>query len=168
MRTLRMQELTEDMEEMMKYLSYCQETGIFTWTESRGNVKAGSIAGYTRKDTGLVEIYFNKHKHKAHRLAIFAVEGELHEEDLITHIDENNSNNAYSNLRKTSRTTLCRTSTIQHNNTTGHRGISFNQERRLPYIVRIRVNGKEKWIGSYETIDEAIIARGLAKQEYGY
>ncbi len=66
MRTLN--EITQ--KELKGYLSYDENTGLFTWLNNMGyKTRAGSIAGSTRKDNGRVMIKIHGTNYQAARLA---------------------------------------------------------------------------------------------------
>ena len=72
----------------------------------------------------------NSHKkgHRIHRLVAFAFCNNDGEFDVVDHIDRNKLNNHYLNLRWTTTFVNNRNRPIQHNNTTGHRGVSHDQQ----------------------------------------
>jgi hypothetical protein len=74
-------------------------------------------------------------------------------DEIIDHIDRNTFNLQKINLRK------CTLSDNNHNATrplgkSGYRGV-FQRNRPLPYVARINLKGKQKYIGQYFTAIEA-------------
>ena len=51
--------------ELKKFLEYHLDTGDFTWKVSRGNVKAGKVAGFTEVN-GYLIIRINNNNYYAH------------------------------------------------------------------------------------------------------
>ena len=150
----------EQLQDLMEVLDHDQETGIFTWSEAVAlRVKPGDIAGTIRKDNGVVEIKVKNKIYKAHRLAVAFVRGHLEDHEPVIHIDGNRTNNSYTNLKIVSRRTLCRTSTIQHTNTSGIKGVNYDKSKHK-WIVRLGDgSGGTIMVGRYKTKEEAVAAR---------
>lgn len=51
------------------------------------------------------------------------------------------------------------------NNTSGHRGVSFDRSRGK-WCARLKVYGRERYLGRFNTIEEAIAARRDAEAHY--
>jgi len=146
------------MNDLKQFLNYNEETGIFTWIKKTGNnSNLLKPAGWLTAD-GYIKISFKKKRIKAHRLAWFYVYGHFPEEQ-IDHKDGNKINNSLSNLR------LCTNGENQQNlikpqlnNKSGFLGVhkktnSNNKEK--PYIATIGVDGKNVYLGSFKTPEEA-------------
>ena len=84
-------------ERLVQVISYCEETGIFTWNVSRGPSRAGKEAG-SRHCKGYRAIMIDGKMYLSHRLAWFYVHGKW-PEGQIDHADGVVHNNAISNLR---------------------------------------------------------------------
>jgi len=54
---------------------------------------------------------------------------------------------------------------IQRNNTSGHPGVTW-EEGRSKWKATIKIDGKLKNIGRYDTLEEAVEARKQAENEY--
>ena len=76
---------------------------------------------------------------------------------MIDHIDNNPSNNIVKNLRWCSQKDNVCNRDKQINNTTGFKGVSFNK-RHNKYHAQININGKKKYLGLFETAEEASVA----------
>ncbi len=141
-------------EELTKILDYCPDTGIFTWKESRNSNTAikGSIAGSYDKD-GYIVIGISRKNYKAHRLAWFYCFKEWPEFN-IDHINRDKQDNSLNNLRDipqadNNRNVLVRSSS-------GFKCVSLHSSGK--YQASVRINGKSKYLGLYNTPEEANIA----------
>lgn len=83
----------------------------------------------------------------------------------LDHIDRNRINNRIENLREVSRSENNHNHPLQKNNSSGFPGVHWNKKANK-YHVRIKVNNKNKHIGYYLNLDEAIHAAKLAKIKY--
>jgi len=91
---------------------------------------------------------------------------------MIDHVDCDRSNNKIDNLRLANDTqNACNTTRRKKPNVAGYRGVTLcNDARRTfkKWRARVRVNGKEKTIGRYETPELAYAAYcEAAKEHYG-
>ncbi len=83
----------------------------------------------------------------------------------IDHIDRNTSNNQRPNLRAASKELQQYNSNIQSNNTFGYTGVFYGKKSTTnPYIAKIRINGKEKYLGKFKTPEEASKVYQAAKK----
>lgn len=144
--------------ELIKILSYCSETGKFTWINppSPSKVKVGDVAGTMMSD-GYRSITINSKMHKEHRLAWLYMTGEWPSKKM-DHINRNRGDNRWANLRLAtySENTANRTG----HNRYGFKGVSTNSRCvTKPYRAQIEVreNGRRKSIslGTFKTALEA-------------
>lgn len=85
-------------EYLKSILNYDPETGIFTWKiKPCKKVRAGSVAGSRRSD-GRLLIGINSLNYFQHQLAIFITNGRWC--DNVIHVNENPSDNRFSNLKE--------------------------------------------------------------------
>lgn len=133
-----------------EYLEYDPDTGHIYWKKTRSNKTAGSIAGTLNK--GYLRICLNKKIYPAHRIAWFLYYGKW-PKNYIDHIDGNRANNRINNLRD-----------IETKVNNLHR-LNTNNIRKLSdgYCVRITLQGKDKYIGRYDSEQEAIEAAMVIK-----
>jgi hypothetical protein len=134
--------------ELKKLLEYNQETGIFTWKQGR---YAGKKAGFTRSD-GYVQIKIKNTPHLAHRLAWLYVTGQL-PLLFIDHIDHDRANNVFTNLREVTKS--------ENSQNVKRKGFNKRKER---YDARIMVKGVSKFLGYFDTQEEAKQAYLTAKK----
>jgi hypothetical protein len=159
-------ELTREM--AMQRLDYNPNTGEFRWKEPGTNrVKVGTIAGHVGVEGyRRITIARGGGKQKrvmAHRIAWLIVHGEW-PVAFVDHIDGNKTNNRIDNLRLATRSQNRMNTPIRADNTTGHKGvfISKNPNRAKKYVAQIAVDGKQRTIGYFLTLDEAVAARTAA------
>lgn len=84
-----------------------------------------------------------------HRFIAGASEGQE-----VDHINGNVFDNRKSNLRICTHAENQRNTKRKSTNTSGYKGVSYDK-RRGKWRARITLNGKEKWIGSFDTAIEA-------------
>ena len=141
-------------ERLLEVLEYYPNTGQFVWINCpRGSIVNGTVAG-SISTGGYVSIVIDGTHYPAHRLAWLYVTGNW-PEDLVDHIDGNPSNNEWRNLRPA---------------TKSQNGSNFFRERkgirkragRNKWEARIRLDGIEVYLGSFETEREAREAFALA------
>ena len=120
-------------ERLKELLDYNSDTGIFTWKESRGGVRAGTAAGcvcwggskYKKKTSGnnkYLSIMLCGSSYKAHRLAFLYVKGYVPVK--VDHKDNNGLHNWIDNLRECDSFQNMYNRGKQRNNTSGYKGVS--------------------------------------------
>jgi len=151
-------------DELSRHLSYDPFTGLGTWLLFRSsNAQKGAFAGSLNL-TGYIYIRYKTKRYKAHRLFWFLQTGHDPGELTIDHIDENKSNNKFSNLRLATRSQQKCNTTKRLDNSSGHRGVRFHKQRQK-YEAFIRINKKQLYLGYYKTFEEAVAARQAKELE---
>lgn len=145
---------TMNLEKIKEQLSYNPITGLIT--DTKGNAK-GSL-----HSNGYLYIQVLNKRYLAHRLAWLLHYGELPATSL-DHKDGDKSNNKIDNLR------LATTAENNQNlvkarvtSTTGFLGV---QPKRGKFDAMITVNRKRKWLGTFNTPEEAHECYLKAKRE---
>lgn len=147
-------------------LHYAPDTGLFTWRATRSGHRAkGTVAGST-DSRGYRVIQIDKHKCKAHRLAVLYITGAWPEHE-VDHRDHNRSNNKWENLRSVTHAQNQRNKRRQANNTSGVTGVSWRAKYRR-WRVQINIAGKVVNCGSFKSKQEAISKRQQLEKEYNF
>lgn len=163
-----------------EYLNYNPDTGILVWKPrdrryfKSSNQHKNWNGRYPGRPAGRVgtkghrRIAINDTLFMAHRLAWLHFYGE-EPPGMIDHINGDPDDNRINNLRAVTNAENCRNASLPKNNSTGRIGVSpyfFNG--RTKYLARIRVDGKLKHLGYFNTVEEAGAARGRAEKEFGF
>ena len=86
-----------------------------------------------------------------------------HNKPEVDHIDRNPLNNCISNLRWATKSENQLNKNIYSNNSSTISGIYFHQ-KSSKFIVRLTINGKRKYVGSFKTFDSAVKARNESEE----
>lgn len=144
-----------DAMRLREILDYDRETGVFRWRIKPSlRVDVGSVAG-SACPSGYLSISVDGTRHRAHRLAWLHVHGEWPRGE-IDHRDRDRANNSISNLRVASRSENQRNSALYSNSRSGLRGVTLTRSGK--YAAHMKVDGRKKHIGSFETAEEAASA----------
>lgn len=154
-----------DQTTLKSALSYCPETGIFTWASARPRIIVGAVAGYLKKNKGYIYIEIDGRSYSAHRLAFLYMTGEI-PSGPVDHINRIKSDNRFSNLRISSHGQNRANS--RANNKHGLKGISrlsWMKEGDRCWQAQITHNKKVKYLGCFHTKEEAHAAYAIAARE---
>ena len=150
--------------ELKELLDYNSDTGIFTWKVNIAkNVKVGHIAGNV-KDTGYIRIKINKKMYLAHHLAFLYVFNSI-PSNMIDHINGNRADNRLCNLREVTNAENQYNSKINSKNNSGYKNVSWNKARNK-WIVQLKINGKQKFIGYFDDLEFADLVAQEARNKY--
>lgn len=100
----------------------------------------------------------------AHRVIWALVHGEW--PDFIDHLNGDRSDNCIANLRSVDRRTNNRNRRLNRNSTSGICGVK--QLRNGRWSARIRIDGRNKWLGTFDSSAEAAAAREAASATHGF
>ena len=150
------------VERLRELLNYEQETGIFTWRVCTSNrAPVGSVAGCLSKTSGYTYIGVLGKLYRAHRLAWFYMTASWPKYD-TDHENRKRSDNKFDNLREATRSENMQNQTIvQPFNTHGFFGVT---RYRKKWVAQIGVNGKNIYLGVYQTPELAHAAYLAAKR----
>ena len=144
----------------LELLNYDPLTGILTWRNSRGHLKAGSVAG-AKQSNGYIRIQVDRDFHAAHRLIWLMIHGDWPSDDL-DHINGQRADNRIANLRMATRSENLANTKVRSDSETGVKGVRI---KRGKFAARIRIDGKETFLGTFETIEAASAAYAVAAHE---
>lgn len=150
---------------LQQLFNYNPETGIFTRLVATSNfTKAGHVAGTLSKN-GYLYMMVDRKNYMAHRLAWIYVYGEFPKNE-IDHINGIEDDNKISNLRDVDKFINMQNEVrVRKNNACGLMGAHFRKERNK-WVAQLRVNGKSRRFGSFNTPEEAHHAYLKAKRLY--
>jgi hypothetical protein len=144
--------ITQD--ELKSKLHYDPDTGIFTWINSYGTAKKGSIAGCFNSN-GYTIIRINKKGYRSHRLAWLYCNGIIPE--YVDHINGNIKDNRLCNLRECTIQQNAFNSKLRVDSTSKIKGITWHKNTKK-WQARVCVNYKSIYIGIFNNINEAKLA----------
>jgi hypothetical protein len=144
---------TLTLQQLKEVLFYDPGTGIFTRIKSHQPELVGKEAGY-RDSQGYRRIKVNSKKYFTHRLVFFYMEGRWPIQQ-VDHINRDRSDNRWENLREVSNKENAQNS--------GAKGYSKEGNR---WCSRISTEGKQIFLGSFTTREEAAAAYLAAKYIY--
>ena len=151
----------ETLKELLEY-----KEGALLWKQSKGHMKAGSVAGSITAN-GYVRVCVNRKTYLAHRLIFFMHHGYM--PNFVDHIDCNKQNNKIENLREASMAENNRNVGLSKKNSSGVKGVSW-VARDKKWRVQIRLNIKTISLGNYDDLKEAetvsIEARKLLHKDF--
>jgi hypothetical protein len=111
-------------------------------------LKIGQIAG-DKDGRGYRRVMLGKQHHKVHRLIYIMFNGNIPENMIIDHIDQNISNNKIENLRLVNKS--------QNNLNRGALGVTFDKVRNK-WRAQTSIDNQTQFIGRFNTKEEAIKA----------
>jgi len=138
------------------WLHYDPETGIFTWLKGANTGReAGNLDRYRT-------IQIGGHRFRASKLAWLYMTGE-YPEGIIDHKNRIIGNDSWENLRKA--TTSQNEANKGPRNALGVKGVKREGNK---FCAEIRINGHKKYLGLFNTLEEAGAAyTAAAKELYG-
>ena len=151
-----------DQKTLKRLLHYDPESGIFTWLhrpDAKGawNTRyAGKAAGFDwpvpNSNVTYRSIRIFDWPFLGHRLAVLYMTGSWPEHG-VDHKDLDGLNNRWTNLRPATKSQNGANTRIPQTNSTGFKGVSTSYHGR--FRATIRVDGRQKWLGYYDTPEEA-------------
>lgn len=145
-------------------LEYDPETGVFKWKiKTAQNVVVGRVAGGVCKWWGYRLIRVDKVSYRAHRIAWLYMTGEW-PADEVDHINGHRADNRWCNLRAATVKQNRENRAAVANNTSGLRGVSWVVSRKK-WLAQIKTHGKNRNLGRFDSMAEAVAARRAAELE---
>lgn len=141
---------------------YNKDTGALTVA------KTGRVVG-SKMSGGYLQFQFRGVKLLVHRAAwdLANPEDKLKPGEEIDHIDHNKINNKLSNLRKVTSSENLKNKSKYKNNKSGVIGVHF-ESARSKWVAKVRVNGRNKHLGYFSKLEDAVAAREEANKHYGF
>jgi len=153
-------------EELKTQLHYDPDTGVFTWLGSKRGRKCYQEAGSVSGENSYRGVMIAGKQYLAHRLAFLYMEGAFPPEH-VDHINHLRWDNRWCNLRMVTPAINHRNASRGCNNTSGYTGVSFDKARNR-YKAIVHLNGRNKYLGRFRTLAEAVMAREAASALIGY
>lgn len=163
---------------LRQILSYDPEAGQLNWLprpsshfRSEKSCRAWNsnfaldLAG-SKNSSGYICVMIGSNRYRAHRLA-WAIHHGVSPLGVIDHINGCPWDNRIVNLRDVTLSENQRNSRLPVTNTSGACGVSIHKGRGK-WQARIRYGGKTRYLGLFDTKDEAISARLSAQIQHGY
>ena len=150
-----------DRETIRRLLIYCPYSGLFVWRQ-RSDVEKAWNTRYSGKQAGTNwkigqqtyrRITALNWPFLAHRLAVLYMTGEWPAE-VVDHADGDGTNNKWNNLRLANKSQNLANSKVFRNNVVGLRGVTIHKPTGK-YRATIQEDGKQKYIGHFDTAAEA-------------
>jgi hypothetical protein len=159
---------------------YCADSGVLLWT-SRPREHFKTTAGWNifnsknawkevkaiQNSNGkkYITVHISGKSYLAHRIIWKLLHG--YDPDEIDHINGNGLDNKLSNIREVDRKENCKNQKRKTTNKSGVCGVIYREDQKK-WTASIRVDDKQKHIGSYIDFNEAVLARLNAEKIYGY
>lgn len=146
----------EQLRELVVYEPY---TGIFWLRDSNKPLGNKTCNGY-------VVFTLRGHTYRAHRLAWLYMTGNW-PKNLVDHKDGDKANNKFSNLREATHQQNSYNGVRRKTNKSGFRGVCWNTKRQR-WIAQIVVNGKTRYLGSFQIKEQAAcVYQAAAHKHHG-
>lgn len=137
------------------------------WNAKYAGKEAGNEFVSSKSKTKYKRVTINNEQFLCHRIIWIMHNGKIPSNMEIDHIDGNGLNNNINNLRLVSLSENRKNMPMQSNNSSGQVGVRFNK-RQNKWVARIQIDKKEKFIGYFNSFDEAKNARKKAEKEYNF
>lgn len=129
--------------------------------------RVGKRAGSQRGKGGYRHVRVGDKYMYEHRIAMLLTLGEIPEDIQIDHVNHDKGDNRLANLRFTTHTQNGRNVKKISTNTTGVTGVTFCKLTGR-YQAQIYMKGKCKYLGQYDTLEEATAVRAEAAKLYNF
>lgn len=152
---------------------YDPATGKLFWKISpsqavKAGDEAGTLCGGGRScDKKYLRACYRRKLKQVHHVVWEMFNGPLKDGEEIDHINHIRTDNRIENLRKVYRSDNVKNRSMPINNTSGVHGVSYFSRIGM-WVARIGVNGKSIFLGRYNNLEEAALARRQAEVTYGF
>lgn len=144
--------------------NYYPSTGVLTWRTNVRSDLVGKAAGTLQGKGYLSVVINNEHRILVHRLIWIHFYGREPKET-IDHVNRIKTDNRIANLREASWSQQIMNQGMRSNNTSGFKGVIWDRDRNR-YAAQLMLNGRNKYLGRFERIEDAIAARKAAEEKY--
>ena len=149
-------------QEHLQYLfTYDKQVGHLVRNFRRGKAQKGTYSTCKDRD-GYIVLGVDGKTYREHRLIWMYHYGKFPEHD-IDHINWVRDDNRIENLRDVTKSQNKQNSPVQKNNKCGVKGVWIHKQTKK-WCASIYINGKNKYIGSYKSLEEAEAAYKAAKK----
>ena len=146
---------------LRKLLKYDPATGVFRWRVHRGGPNNfGGVAGSIHRPKGYRQICIDGKIYRANRLAWLYMTGKWPKLE-IGYINHKTSDTRWANLR--AMTPSQRGAITRTRNKLGVRGVWTTPSGK--YVAPIKVAGKKKYLGVFDTVEKASVAYARAARD---
>ena len=146
---------------LRKVLNYSPATGVFRWRVSKPGTRARKVAGCARSRRP-ASIGVDEKVYRANRLVWLYITGKWPKLE-ISYINGDPSDNRWVNLREA--TPSQRRAKSRTTNKLGIKGVSGTKSGK--YVASIKVDGKKRYLGTFDTIPKASAAPEQPKTPSG-
>lgn len=143
--------------------TYNPDTGLIYWkAKGKGRIKKKEAG--TLLYSGYIGVCVGPKRIQAHRLAWALFYGK-EPKDQIDHINGIKTDNRICNLREATNSQNGKNLKLSKASTTGIAGVSYSKKYKN-YRAYIKVEFKQKYLGTFKTLEEAKLARQNAEIKY--
>lgn len=157
-----------EIDQVRTLFDYEPATGFLRWRVRRSRHAAGAVAGTMKIKHGkqwYVQVRFEGQWFAAHRLAFAWMTGRWPEHQ-IDHINLDRADNRWANLREATASQNSANRGAARTSKTGVKGVIVVERYGVKkYEARIRIDGKQKHLGRFDSAQEAHRAYILAAGE---
>jgi len=148
----------EELHELFEYREDNISQPLIWKIRPSRRVKIGDAAGCSNEcsetNKGYYAIRINGTNYQLQRLVWIYHNGDIPDVMQVDHIDGNKVNNRIENLRLATQSENNHNTKISSKNTSGVKGVSWSKQKKK-WRAQIRINYKQKFIGLFDTIEEA-------------
>ena len=153
-----------DQDAVKKLFHYDAESGLLLWRNGNNrNVKPWQEAKASNGH-GYYTAKINGKTYLVHRLIWLYVHGNFPHK-YIDHKNRIRNDNRLCNLRDVNTTDNAQNISLPSHNKSGHIGVSWFKNHSC-WTVYVKVNKKNKWLGCYKNLDDAVAARKAGEAKY--
>jgi hypothetical protein len=156
------------VDRLHEVLDVCFETSTLTWKQrglSWWDTRYAGKEAFTSSTNNYFVGSIDGIRLAKHRVLWAMYNGRWPEE--VDHINRDTKDNSITNLREVTRCDNQRNLTKMRSNTSGRTGVSYHKRDKI-WRAYIGTGEGTKFLGTFSTYEEAVVARELAETELGY